>query len=251
MNENKLKSFFSSLKSAFAEAEQEETDATFADIKAVDGTLLQVSDIMVDATINIIETDGSLTPAEGEWELEDGTKIVAAAGVITEVVDAETEDAEPAVEIEIEAGADKKDVETKMMAVLLQDGTEVQVETQVEGEITVGDIIAGAEDGEYILEDGRVIVVAAEAITEIKPVEMEEAEPTAEEKEITGVVNNLKELINQVKDLKSQFEALKEENAKIKSNFAAANKVASLDQEVKFETSKPKKSSPLRNAVGM
>jgi hypothetical protein len=251
MTETKLKSFFSSLKSVFAEAEQEDDQeqATFADIKAVDGTLLQVSDIMVDATINIIETDGSLTPAEGEWELEDGTNIVAVAGVITEVVDAE--EAEPAVEIEIEAGADKKDVETKMMAVMLQDGTEVEVQTQVEGEITEGDIIAGAEDGEYILEDGRVIVVAAEAITEIKPVEMEEAEPTAEEKEITGVVNNLKELINQVKDLKSQFEALKEENAKIKSNFAAANKVASLDQEVKFETSKPKKSSPLRNAVGM
>ena len=250
MTENKLKSFFSSLKSAFAEAEQEETEATFAEVKALDGTLLQVSDVAVEASINIIETDGSLTPAEGEYELEDGTKIVAVAGVITEIMDAE-EEAEPAIEIEIEAGANKDKVEAKMMAVLLQDGTEVEVQTQVEGEITEGDIIAGAEDGEYILEDGRVIVVASEAIAEIKAVEMEEAEPTAEEKEITGVVNNLKELINQVKDLKSQFEALKEENAKIKSNFAAANKVASLDQEVKFEAAKPKKSSPLRDAVGL
>ena len=251
MTENKLKSFFSSLKSAFDNVEkEEETQATFAEIKAADGTLLQVSDMEVDATINIIETDGSLTPAEGEFTLEDGTKIVAVAGVITEIMEAE-EEAEPAVEIEIEAGADKDKVEAKMMAVMLQDGTEIEVETQVEGELTVGDMIVGAEDGEYILEDGRVIVVASEAIAEIKAVEMEEAEPTAEEQEITGVVNNLKELINQVKDLKAQFEALKEENAKIKSNFAAASKVASLDQEVKFEAAKPKKSSPLRNAIGL
>jgi hypothetical protein len=250
MQESKLNKFFDSIKSVFAEAEKEDEqeNATFADIKTMDGTILRVSDIEVGATVDQVDGEG-VTPAEdGEYQLEDESVLIVANGLITEIIEAP--EAEEVIEIEIEAGADKDKVEAKMMAVLLQDGTEVEVQTQVEGEITEGDIIAGAEDGEYILEDGRVIVVASEAIAEIKPVEME-AEPTVEEQEITGVVNNLKELINQVKDLKSQFEALKEENAKIKSNFAAASRVASLDQEVKFEAAKPRKSSPLRNAVGM
>jgi hypothetical protein len=63
----------------------EPAPAKLEDVKLLDGTMLSVDKIEVGAMATFTGEDGVAIPAEGEFELEDGTKIVCMAGVISEI----------------------------------------------------------------------------------------------------------------------------------------------------------------------
>jgi hypothetical protein len=68
------------------------------DVALIDGTMLSVDKMEVGAMASFIGADGMSMPAEGTYELADGTKIMCVAGVITEIMPKE---AETEVEIEV------------------------------------------------------------------------------------------------------------------------------------------------------
>lgn len=84
------------------------------------------------------------------------------------------------------------------MVLTSTDGRELTVERE-DGDIQVGD--KAEPDGEYTLEDGRVVTVKDGAITEIKPSEPEDPEPGDEKK---ALEDKIKELQSQIDELKQQ-----------------------------------------------
>ena len=56
------------------------------DVALIDGTMLSVDKMEVGAMASFIGADGVAVPAEGEFELADGTKVICMAGVITEIM---------------------------------------------------------------------------------------------------------------------------------------------------------------------
>lgn len=81
------------------------------DVALIDGTMLSVDKMEVGAMASFVGADGISVPAEGTYELADGTKIMCVAGLITEIMPKEAE-----VEIEIESQA--KPLEDEMKAIL-------------------------------------------------------------------------------------------------------------------------------------
>jgi hypothetical protein len=79
------------------------------DFALIDGTMLSVDKMEVGAMASFVGADGVAVPAEGEFELADGTKVICVAGLITEIVTKEAE-----VEIETQA----KPLEDEMKAIL-------------------------------------------------------------------------------------------------------------------------------------
>ena len=61
------------------------------DVALIDGTMLSVDKMEVGAMASFIGADGVAVPAEGEFELADGTKIMCVAGLITEIVTKEAD----------------------------------------------------------------------------------------------------------------------------------------------------------------
>ena len=68
------------------------------DVALIDGTMLSVDKMEVGAMASFIGADGMSMPAEGTYELADGTMITCVAGLITEIMPKE---AETEVEIEV------------------------------------------------------------------------------------------------------------------------------------------------------
>jgi len=61
------------------------------DVTLMDGTMLTVDAMEVGSPAMFTGADGVAIPAEGEYELADGSKIVCAAGVVTEIKPMEVE----------------------------------------------------------------------------------------------------------------------------------------------------------------
>ena len=76
------------------------------DVALIDGTMLSVDKMEVGANATFTGADGVAVPAEGEFELADGSKVICVAGVITEIMakemDVQPEPIEP-VESEMKA----------------------------------------------------------------------------------------------------------------------------------------------------
>ena len=76
------------------------------DVALIDGTMLSVDKMEVGAMATFTGADGVAVPAEGEFELADGSKVICVAGVITEIMakemDVQPEPIEP-VESEMKA----------------------------------------------------------------------------------------------------------------------------------------------------
>ena len=76
------------------------------DVALIDGTMLSVDKMEVGAMATFTGADGVAVPAEGEFELADGTEVICMAGVITEIMakeaDLQPEPIEP-VESEMKA----------------------------------------------------------------------------------------------------------------------------------------------------
>ena len=64
------------------------------DVKLIDGTMLSVDKMEVGSAATFTGADGVAIPAEGEFELEDGTKVMCAGGLVTEIKPKEA-DAQP------------------------------------------------------------------------------------------------------------------------------------------------------------
>ena len=79
------------------------------DVMLIDGTMLSVDKMEVGAMATFTGADGVAVPAEGTYELADGTMVVCAAGVITEIKPKESE-----VEVEVKI----EPVESEMKAIL-------------------------------------------------------------------------------------------------------------------------------------
>ena len=61
------------------------------DVALIDGTMLSVDKMEVGAMASFVGADGVAVPAEGTYELADGTKVICMAGVITEIMAKEAE----------------------------------------------------------------------------------------------------------------------------------------------------------------
>lgn len=79
------------------------------DVALIDGTMLSVDKMEVGAMASFVGADGISMPAEGTYELADGTMITCVAGLITEIMPKEAE-----VEIESQV----KPLEDEMKAIL-------------------------------------------------------------------------------------------------------------------------------------
>ncbi|HRG02428.1 MAG TPA: hypothetical protein PKZ75_15030 [Bacteroidia bacterium] len=72
------------------------------DVTLIDGTVLNVDSLAVGSKATFTGTDGVSVPAEGEYEAADGSTIVCAAGVITEIKPKEA-DVQPEPEMDMKA----------------------------------------------------------------------------------------------------------------------------------------------------
>jgi len=61
------------------------------DVALIDGTMLSVDKMEVGAMASFVGADGMSMPAEGTYELADGTMITCVAGLITEIMPKEVE----------------------------------------------------------------------------------------------------------------------------------------------------------------
>ena len=192
----KLNRFKAALLKAFAEFANVTTDKG---ILAWDGD----EDLKAGDAVYIEDAEGNRTPAEdGEYKTEDSKVIVVADGKVVEIKDAEAEveapEAEPTEEVtaEEETPAVAEEGGLKPFAT---DKGEILCEEIAEGaEVFVLDAegaIVPAEDGEYILEDGKTIVVAEGKIATI-------AEPEAAE--VAALKAEIAELKKQIETLKAQ-----------------------------------------------
>lgn len=104
---------------------------------------------------------------------------------------------------------------TSAMTFTTKDGMELEVERE-EGEIEVGD--PATPDGEFILEDGRTVIVKDGVIVDIKEAEPEEPEEETPETEAVEE-ETTEEPAEDVEELKKQIEELKKENEELKKQL--------------------------------
>lgn len=203
----KMKRFKAALLKALAEFANVTTDKG---ILAWDGD----EDLKVGDDVYIEDAEGNRTPAEdGEYKAEDNKTIVVADGKVADILDPEVEIDAPEAD---EAVADEAAEEQTLASVATDKG-----DLLYEGELAVGTEVfvadaegnqIPAEDGEYILEDGKTIKVADGKVAEIVEPEAEEETPeeTAEEAEDVAAIKAENEALKaEVAELKSQVEALK------------------------------------------
>ena len=221
-------------------------EEAMASVNLMDGTPVYFDgELAVGTAIFIDEAMTSPAP-DGEHEMEDGSKIVIAAGLITEMAPAED-----AAAVEEEMSAEL------FMDITLKDGPIAHVVTATEGSVNAGDRMmidqVEAGPGEYETTNGNTLVVGdAGVISEVRDTVAATSDVPTDE-DVQGVVNNLKNLVKQIKDLKSQFdevkatiENLENENKELKeevSKFAGSPSAAPTKTKVDF--SKADKSARL------
>lgn len=134
-------------------------------------------DLKAGDSVYIEDAEGNRTPAaDGDYTTGDGKVIVVAGGVVAEIKDSAAEVA-PAAPAEPAAAAEETPApaaEPAVQTIATDKGV-----LSFTGDLAVGTAVTldgnPAPDGEYTAEDGRVIVVAAGVVSEIKPA----AEPAA------------------------------------------------------------------------
>lgn len=167
----RMKRFKAALLKAFAEFANVTTDKG---ILAWDGD----DDLKVGDAVFIEDAEGNRTPAEdGDYTTSDNKVIVVTDGKVAEIKDPEVEIDAPEAGDEQELASVATDKGDLLYEEELAVGTEVFV-ADAEGNQTP------AEDGDYILEDGRTIKVADGKVSEI--IEAEEDQASSEQKEVAA-----------------------------------------------------------------
>ena len=195
--------FKAALLKAFAEFANVTTDKG---ILAWDGD----EDLMVGDAVYIEDAEGNRTPAEdGEYKTDEGKVIVVAEGKVTDIINPEVEVEAPEVDPTEEVAEEAAEETAEEVAEEPAEETSLTPYKTDKGEILIGEVAEGAEvfeldaegtivpaeDGEYILEDGKVINVAEGKIAAI-------VEPESEE--VTALKNEIAELKRQIAELKAQ-----------------------------------------------
>jgi GH24 family phage-related lysozyme (muramidase) len=147
----KIKELFSEDES-IQKTEAETIDVKFVDVKTVDGMILRVSDLAVDATVVEINESGEVPVSDGEYTLEDGTMISVAGGLIT--------------------GITPVSVSEQMANVMRTDGVAIYYDGT---DLVVGEtklfldeaLTEPAPDGEHLLEGGIKVTVTNGVLTEM------------------------------------------------------------------------------------
>jgi hypothetical protein len=201
----RLNRFKAALLKAFAEFANVTTDKG---ILAWDGE----DDLKVGDQVFIEDAEGNRTPAEdGDYVTDENKTIVVADGKVAEIRDPEV-DIEP--EAETEDVAEEAAEEQTLASVATDKGDLLYEGELAEGtEVFVVDAEGNqipAEDGDYILEDGKTIKVAEGKVAEIV-----EAEPIAEETPAEEAMNDNEGMTA----LKAENESLKAEVAELKKQI--------------------------------
>jgi hypothetical protein len=201
----RLNRFKAALLKAFAEFANVTTDKG---ILAWDGE----DDLKVGDQVFIEDAEGNRTPAEdGDYVTDENKTIVVADGKVAEIRDPEV-DIEP--EAETEEVAEEAAEEQTLASVATDKGDLLYEGELAEGtEVFVVDAEGNqipAEDGDYILEDGKTIKVAEGKVAEIV-----EAEPIAEETPAEEAMNDNEGMTA----LKAENESLKAEVAELKKQI--------------------------------
>ena len=98
------------------------------DVALIDGTMLSVDKMEVGANATFTGADGVAIPAEGEFELADGTKVICTAGVITEIMTKEADvQPEPTESVE----SDMKAILSRLEALEKNYATKQNLEAQL------------------------------------------------------------------------------------------------------------------------
>jgi hypothetical protein len=201
----RLNRFKAALLKAFAEFANVTTDKG---VLAWDGE----DDLKVGDQVFVEDAEGNRTPAEdGDYVTDENKTIVVADGKVAEIRDPEV-DIEP--EAETEEVAEEAAEEQTLASVATDKGDLLYEGELAEGtEVFVVDAEGNqipAEDGDYILEDGKTIKVAEGKVAEIV-----EAEPIAEETPAEEAMNDNEGMTA----LKAENESLKAEVAELKKQI--------------------------------
>ena len=211
----KLKRFKAALLKALAEFAVVTTDKG---ILAWDGD----EDLKVGDSVYLEDEEGNRTPAEdGEYKTDENKTIVVADGKVADILDPEVEVDAPEVD---ETTEEAEEVAEETEEPAEEDQTLASVATDkgdllFEGELAEGTEVfvadeegnrTPAEDGDYILEDGRTLKVAEGKVAEIVEAETPTEEETpAESEEVAALKAENEALKAEVAILKSQVETLK------------------------------------------
>jgi hypothetical protein len=166
------------------------TAQKFEAVMTISGDQLKwEGDLAVGTTLVLISEEGELPAPTGSYELEDGRVLNVEDGAVTEIVEVAVVE-EPVAEFAIEWEGDLA----------------VGVSVTMNGEV--------APDGEYEIEDGRIVVVAGGVVTEIKdaPVAVVEEELSAED---------IDSLFEWLFGFKKDFAEMKSENIKLKGEIVS------------------------------
>lgn len=209
-NSSNTMSKFSRFKAALAKVLAEFGNITTdKGILAWDGD----EDLKEGDVVFIEDADGNRTPAEdGDYKTADNKTIIVVEGKVAEIRDPEAEvapETEAAPEEMGKVATDKGD--------LIWRGEEDLKEGDEVFTIGEGDELVPAEDGEYTIEDGKVIVVKEGKVESITDKEAEVA-PAEETPDVSEEMAALK---REMESLKAENESLKAEVEKFKKTPAA------------------------------
>lgn len=230
---SKVKRFMKTLKAAFLKE-----FAVFASMTTDKGVIAWEGeeDIKVGDEVYIEDAEGNRTPATDDtYKTEDGLTIIVTDGKVAEIIEPEAEveetpevAEEAAEETTEETPVEETPAEEKVMNTIATDKGELLYE----GELAVGtevfvngeEGLVPAEDGDYVLEDGRTLEVAESKVAKITDAPAEEVteEPTeeamAEETPETPVESEeVAALKAEIERLQEEIKELKKENKELKA----------------------------------
>lgn len=259
---NKTKTILKKMKSLFEEEDDKSVD--YVDIKTKDGKILRVDDVLVDAKVKEVDEDGVIDIDDGDYTLEDGTILTIVGGVITEIKEADEEDkadedSEKPTDIEASEFAKITSItkwELNVTADKIEVGTELKTLNEEGEEVPI-------YDGEYELEDGRLIQVDADGVVvlitdpadeegENKPESESESKPESDDSDDSDDSDEFNEQVfSKIEKIVKELKKLKTENKKFSEKLEKFGKEASdkhTDENHKFSNN-VKPSSKLSNAL--
>lgn len=190
-------------------------------IGALQATLEEEHNKMLNEYIARTGTDKETLEAQmsaGGWFDADRAVALGFAGFIAPELSASTQSKKDMKKNKLKAALEAfcaAFASTSAMTFTTKDGMELEVERE-EGEIEVGD--PATPDGEFILEDGRTVIVKDGVIVDIKEAEPEEPEEETPETEAVEE-ETPEEPAEDVEELKKQIEELKKENEDLKKQL--------------------------------
>ena len=209
---NALENLGNAIKAAFNAPAPEAVTENFLEVTTIDGVMLEVDGdtLSVGAMVKVKNADGTYADApDGEHTLADGTKIVTAAGAITEIMPAEIVNVED--KKEEEKMSEEKPVEAELAKYPWDECMADQIARYGDEEIAAK--VCGA-----IKAGGVEMRAFVDARAEIVDLQIEK--------------NNLKK---ELESVKAEFTAFKNIQSQM---FAVVNEIANIESEPVIEQKK-------------